>query len=891
MLRAARLGLSLLAPALAAGAEPQPPLVVSWRIEAEPALAERLRAYVTLEQGKPLSATEVRRSVELLVATGELEDVVVDSLPEAGGVAVVFRPIAAPRMTDLQLRGDRVIGAKQVRLLTRLRWDELLWQSRIDEAARDVAVELGRRGYLEARVTGVVQRAPSGAAAVFEVHAGPLARVEDLGIDGAPPETRPALLVHARPRRGEAWSGEAAQRAAEQMRRVLVERSRWRAQVEPRELYDPKTASVKLRFVVDAGPRVSIGYRGTRPGADQRRALERVVRQGGARAEALDEALDQLEQELHAHGHRSPSLRYVEERTPPDRLEIVYEVDAGAPAQVASLRVLGVDELDFELPRLETQPFTPLRDDRLERDAAALRRTLYELGFASARVEVDVPDGGGELPVVFRAEPGPKASVAEVELAVPTDSDVTPPALLTQAGAVYRVSSIARDKAALLGAWHEQGYPRAEVEPRLEWSDDRRAVKVLFEIAPGARARIGEIVIAGLRQTRPEIVRRELGLQSGDPYSPARLLEAQRRLQGLGIFERVSVRELLSGSGETLPVVIEVREASRAAVAYGLGYAERDLLRGSVEVTVRNLMGMDRSLSTFARVSFRGSRLVATYREPRLLGRKQELFTTVFREEQERDGFDFVRRGGQLQGARSLSSRLTLITRLTYQQTDVFNVTVPLDEIDRQFRSSTFAGPSSSIVFDTRDDPLDPKRGRFLSADLALSDRLIGGDSFARSFLQAASFSPLRPRLVLALQGRLGLGRTFREEPPRLPLPDRFFAGGDYSLRGFKTDFVGPLEPGADGELHPTGGNALLLGSVELRWSASPRLEIAGFSDFGNVYPLASDLDLRDLRSSVGVGLRYKSSIGPIRLDWGYKLNRRPGESAREVHVTVGHAF
>jgi outer membrane protein insertion porin family len=221
----------------------------------------------------------------------------------------------------------------------------------------------------------------------------------------------------------------------------------------------------------------------------------------------------------------------------------------------------------------------------------------------------------------------------------------------------------------------------------------------------------------------------------------------------------------------------------------------------------------------------------------------------------------------------------------------VFNVTVPLDEIDRQFRSSTFSGPSASLVFDTRDDPLDPKRGRFVSADLGFSHNALGGDSFGKSYFQAASFTTLRPRLVLALQGRLGLARTYNDEPPRLPLADRFFAGGDYSLRGFKTDFAGPLEPGADGELHPTGGNALLLGGVELRVTAARRLEIAAFSDVGNVYPLVSDLSLHDLRYAAGLGLRYKSSIGPIRVDYGYKLNRRPGESSHQWHVTVGHAF
>ena len=113
-----------------------------------------------------------------------------------------------------------------------------------------------------------------------------------------------------------------------------------------------------------------------------------------------------------------------------------------------------------------------------------------------------------------------------------------------------------------------------------------------------------------------------------------------------------------------------------------------------------------------------------------------------------------------------------------------------------------------------------------------------------------------------------------------LPLPDRFYAGGDYSLRGFKIDSV-----------DPEGGNGLLLGSAELRFDAGRRLSLAAFTDVGNVYPLASDIAFSDLRYAAGFGIRYRSAVGPIRVDLGFKLDRQPDESLTHLHVTVGHAF
>ena len=164
------------------------------------------------------------------------------------------------------------------------------------------------------------------------------------------------------------------------------------------------------------------------------------------------------------------------------------------------------------------------------------------------------------------------------------------------------------------------------------------------------------------------------------------------------------------------------------------------------------------------------------------------------------------RPGGFVQTAFRVRGGRTLIARYAFQKTDTFNVTVPQDEVDRQFQDATISGPSFSVVQDTRDDPLEPRRGVFLGAAAQLSLEALGGDPFLKGYVQAASYRRLLPRTLLATSARLGLARTFGfEEKTRLPLPERFYAGGDFSFRGFATDAV--LEE---------GGNGLLLGSVVL---------------------------------------------------------------------------
>jgi outer membrane translocation and assembly module TamA len=150
----------------------------------------------------------------------------------------------------------------------------------------------------------------------------------------------------------------------------------------------------------------------------------------------------------------------------------------------------------------------------------------------------------------------------------------------------------------------------------------------------------------------------------------------------------------------------------------------------------------------------------------------------------------------------------------------------------------------------------------------------------------------LRPDLVFVLSGRVGLASTFGNEAPLLPLPERFFAGGDYGPRGFPVDEVGPKVVTPGGDVYPTGGNALLLGGAELRLNLTRSFQVASFLDTGNVFPETRDLALSDLRWSAGLGLRYRTPIGPVRVDWGYILDPQPGDPGRShLHLSIGHAF
>jgi outer membrane protein insertion porin family len=853
----------------------------------------RLRRYVTVREGEPWEPAKVTRTVELLFATGEFDDVLAEVVSGPEGIDVAFRPRPSPRLLDVTVEGDKVRSPRELRTLTRLRAGEALWPNRLDAAARDVTRALVATGYLEAQVKAEARPAADpflGADLVFHLRAGPRARVGKVLISGVEGPEREILAGAGPPLPGQPFVRARAEKAAQSMRQRLVAAGRWGASVDVRDAYDPSSAQVDLVFAVTAGPVSVVEITGAAFPHALEQEVEQILREGGLRKDSQEAGGERLEAELRRRGHRDAQV-HTREAERSFGVAVIYEVNPGPAATVSLVHVEG---FPGPTPPLATHVGFPLEEATLQADVRTLTRALEETGHSEARVESVVPEAGGELPVVFRAEAGPASVIASFEVSSPValSAAETRLELRSRVGHPYRVRELAADRSALLATYRDAGYLDASVTPEVTLSDDHAQVRVRLVVEPGTRTEVAAIVVSGLRSTREQVVRRELAIEEGKPLGLGRLLESQKRLGALGIFDRVSLTDQAAGPLGQRSVVVTVDEAPRTTFSYGVGYSERELLRGSLEVTRRNLGGLDRTLTAYARGSFRGSRFVLGYREPYLFGRKRDLYVAGFREEEDRTGFNFKRTGVLAQTLTRLGEHTSLSARYTFQDTQVFDLQVPLDEVDRQFRTYTLSGPSLSFVDDQRDDALEPRRGLFLGADVQSSFRFLGGARFVKGFVQAATYRRVRTNLTLAVAGRVGLARTFGVgEPLLLPLPERFFAGGDYGPRGFKTDYAGPLELGSSGELVPTGGNALVFGGLELRYDLRRTLSFAVFTDAGSVYPRVSDLDLHELFYTTGLGLRYKTPVGPVRVDWGYKLNRRPGEGAYRIHVTIGNAF
>jgi outer membrane protein insertion porin family len=192
-----------------------------------------------------------------------------------------------------------------------------------------------------------------------------------------------------------------------------------------------------------------------------------------------------------------------------------------------------------------------------------------------------------------------------------------------------------------------------------------------------------------------------------------------------------------------------------------------------------------------------------------------------------------------------------------------------------------------AVVFDTRDNPFDPKKGILAGISLkATSLLLLSQTNFVKLEGYGSNFQKLSNRIVLAFSARGGVAYGYHKTN-ELPIEERFFLGGRSTVRGYAQDTLGPKGP--DG--NPTGGNAYLMGNLELRISVGRGFGIVPFLDSGNVWVEANQIDPLQLKYTTGIGLRYSTPVGPLRVDYGYKLNREQGESHGEIDFSIGQAF
>jgi outer membrane protein assembly factor BamA len=568
------------------------------------------------------------------------------------------------------------------------------------------------------------------------------------------------------------------------------------------------------------------------------------------------------------------------------------------------------------------------------------------------------PERAVPVEVVLSIEEGPRTLVGSISIAghagLP-EGDLRR-VMQLQPGGPFFAPQLDADRAAVEALYLNRGYQGTSATAAVSLSDDRRFVNVFYRIAESRPTTLDHVIVSGNARTSTETILRELQLVRGQVIGLDALTAAQQRVTALGLFRRVRIDTLAGATSGVVDVLVTVEENAATSIGYGAGVEGGRQLRredqtgnaverlefaprGFFEVGRRNLWGKNRSVNLFGRASLRQTpgteedpdpggfgiyeyRVLAAFREPRAFGWTADGSVSGVVEQAIRTSFSYRRRALNADLTRRIGRRLTAIARYSYGYTDVYEeryseADKPL--IDRLYPQVTLSTLAGVVAWDTRDDVIDPTRGTLLGFQTDVAARAYGSEvGFLKTFSQGFYFRQLPgTRLVLATGVRVGLATGFPRLVTRtdesgepvldaegnpivdtvrdLPASERFYAGGDTTVRGFTLDRLGD-EATIDADGFPTGGDAVVIANAELRFPVTRTLGGVVFLDAGNVFARVVDLDLGRIRGAAGFGVRYKSPIGPLRFDLGFKLDPqtlRNGERERRyaLHISVGQAF
>ena len=571
-------------------------------------------------------------------------------------------------------------------------------------------------------------------------------------------------------------------------------------------------------------------------------------------------------------------------------------------------------------------------DALLEEDLRAIRALYFSNGYRAARVSgrlVSGPEGNSGRPTVrIDIEEGVQTRVGGLVTAglekFPVDEFNFE--FSSAPGQPYSEANIAMDQQRVLNEFYEAGYQDVTFDWRAEPGEEPNEVIVFYTVSPGDRVLIGRTILSGSHRTRDDVVNRQIELVPGSSLSPVRVAASRRNLYDLGVFSKVDVAvQNPEGTEQAKNVLFQVEEARRWAIGGGggaefarIGRNTAELTnpagdatfspRMTLEVTRLNVRGKAHTMSLRTRLSLLQQRGLFTYEAPRWFASDRWRLTLSGLYDTFRNVNTFT--GRRFEGAFQLTQQLnpatTVLYRYAYRRTSIDENTLNIEPllvplISQPVRIGLL---SSTYISDHRDDPTDTSTGMYNTMNVALASKYWGGQpNFARVLAQNSTYHRIGSRIVFARTVQLGINKPWAghgligggnpegdlRPDPRIPLSERYFGGGANSHRGFAYNQAGPRDPATG---FPLGGGAQFLNSLELRFPLAGA-DFSGvlFHDAGNVYSRPGrisfspnqrartvpggtrEFEFDYMVHAIGLGIRYRTPVGPIRFDLAYSPN------------------
>jgi outer membrane protein assembly factor BamA len=966
--------------------------------------------------GELLEPAKVTASVRRLFASGRYRDIRVEGVREGAGMRLIY--VGVPRFFVGRVT---IAGVKDERLASLLEYATKLQpgtdytEAAIPAATEGVRQALASNGYYEPAIAvkTTVDEAGGQVNAEYTVQVGPQARVGKITVGGNDPGmTAEEVRQKGRLKLGSKVTRETTSNALTRLRAQYEKRDRLEATTSLRsESYDKARRQVDYTFRANQGPLVKVVVEGAKFPKRRMKLLLPIYQEGTIDNDLLNEGTYNIKDFLFQEGYfdatvsvkvvGADSATIVGAATRPGtgtnaetaQESVVYAVVKGGKHKVGSVTIAGNHYFDTDLlkERMRVQKADAyLRTGRyspalMKADVESIEALYRANGFDKATISTAITDNDtaksgkklkeGEIAVAVTVAEGPQRRFGRVTLAgVEPGREKAVRALLNaQEGQPFSLITLSGDRDAIFGYYLSHGFEQAKVEVKQQAeSADAEKTDVTLKVSEGEQVFVDRALESGIVHTRPATVARQVTFHAGDPLDESALLETQRKLYGLALFNEVTTAvQNPDGDDPLKNVLLQLSEARRWNVTYGFGmeaetgtpqegvincasaitlkipcdqaYSQEGKTgvspRISLDVSRINLRGTDNSLTLHSSYGLLEEVANLTFLKPHFNGNPQfsESASGGYSNVQNITTFQASTLQGDYRITQKVKRTDTVIYDFEFRRVAVNPATLEVSAnlIPQLSQPVRVGGPGITWFHDKRDPgPLDATKGSYTSVQEFFATSKFGSEvNFSRTDVTNSTYYAFgRHKYVLARNTRLGFESSFGANPNvgsascitnyqpaapagsapvnlletnascnAVPLPERLYAGGATSDRGFPINGAGPrdLQTG-----YPVGGNGVIVNSTELRLPAATlpflgdSLSFVLFHDMGNVFAHVSDMfpsiahfrqpnqetcanvsnafgtcNFNYFSHAVGLGARYKTPVGPIRLDFSYNLD------------------
>ncbi len=856
---------------------------------------EKIESLISFHEGDTVDESEITDRLSRLQNLGLISSATykLDRAKKVYNLDITVVP--AIKVRDIKVSGNYPVLAKDIKKVVLLQPGSLLDETLLAQTETVIAEYLTKRGYFESEIHITTKKIPGKNVVdlYVKIKKGKTYRLGKVLIEGNTVFSESQIknklnhFAHFKPTR--------LKKDLKRLRAAYTKKGYVKARVKLDGLtYNDANKKVDIRISIHENKKLSFVIEGKAlmtkshlkqvTGLVERRSYDRYAVEDGAL---------RLERFLRKEGY--PDARVESEILKPTPQEIVavYKIDAGRRVEISDIKFtgnhsIGDKKLKKEMKSTESGLFSRAYFDQrqLLLDHIKILDAYKQNGFFDVEIDlplVDTNKSGDHKRVVFTVVEGEEYKILAVN--INADKDVDKEQLIKKSdlktGKAYEKKKLDQAKNAITDFLQKEGYAYCEVTTITSVDHDKHGVVIDFDIVRGEKTQIRSILVDGNLVTKESVIKKNLKIKPGEPFYMQKMLDGQLSLRRLGIFNSVRISPVgFEEKQENIDLVVSVIERKTVVLSMQGGFDSRHLVTGEFNFTKHNIFGTAKQFNTRLIGGTKYDRAEMTFFSPRVFGATWNLSNQYFGEYEEEPNFADLNYGGFINTLKNFGSRWTVGFKEQVTHTMVFETKSNVAALGNALFDITLNEFQLTGILDLRDNFSDPQKGVYILAKNEI-DTDFGnvGNNFDVLEFNINHYQGFFKRFTLVNTFRFG--HIFKlSGTPRVPATKLFFLGGADTLRGFSEDAV-----------NPSGGTVTAIYNTELQLRITDSFKVAGFFDAGILGNDINSLDVDNVRESAGMGLRYFTPLGPIRLDWGFILDRQAGEPANRLHFSFGYFF